>query len=176
MLPVVPAYFDASPSRCSPRDSRHSAASAGGLAELASGIDHKQCVPYASKRMQLAAAGCRLGATCGIIRVSYHPKVGLDRDYSPASSRALLLSCRYPCQWGCRLHEAAHWKIFWELLVRHAAHDSGRPQKRRGTRVVLARLPMRRVGPGCDLSIFYTRQCTEHCQPTVAMQRLQGPV
>ena len=34
--------------------------------------------------MQLAAAGCRLGATCGIIRVSYHLKVGLDRDYSPA--------------------------------------------------------------------------------------------
>lgn len=58
-------------------------------AELASGIDHKQCVPYASQRMQLAAAGCRLGATCGIIRVSYHLKVGLDRDYSPA----LLLSC-----------------------------------------------------------------------------------
>jgi len=53
--------------------------------------------------MQLAAAGCRLGATCGIIRVSYTLKVGLDRDYSPA----LLLSCRYPWQCGCILHSAA---------------------------------------------------------------------
>jgi hypothetical protein len=51
-------------------------------------------VPYACKRTQLAAAGCRLGATvtCGIIRVSYTLKVGLDRDYSPA----MLLSCRHP--------------------------------------------------------------------------------
>ena len=86
--------------------------------------------------MQLAAAGCRLGATCGIIRVSYHLKVGLDRDYSPA----LLLLADALDNVGVYYTQPLHRD--WEL--RHAAHDSGRPQKRRGgMRVVFARLPMR---------------------------------
>ena len=124
-------------------------------------------MPYACKRTQLAAAGCGLGATCGIIRVSYHLKVGLDRDYSP---RCFFLADTLDNVGVCYTKP-----LHWEL--RHAAHDSERPQKRRrGTRVVLARLRMRSVGTGCDLSMLYKRKSTEHWQPTVAMQRLQGPV
>jgi hypothetical protein len=121
--------------------------------------------------MQLAAAGCRLGATCGIIRVSYHLKVGLDRDYSPALSQHCFFLADTLDNVGVYYTQPLHWEL------RHAAHDSGRPQKRRGgMRVVLARLPMRRVGPGCDMSMLYTRTSTEQWQPIVAMQRLQGPV
>ena len=82
-------------------------------------------MPYACKRTQLAATGCGLGATCGIIRVSYHLKVGLDRDYSP---RCFFLADTLDNVGVCYTKP-----LHWEL--RHAAHDSERPQKRRrGTR------------------------------------------
>ena len=125
-------------------------------------------MPYASKRMQLAAAGCRLGATCGIIHVSYHLKWD---STAITAQRCFFLADTRDNVGVCYTKPPLHWEL------RHAAHDSGRPQKRRGgMRVVLARLPMRRVSPGRDLSMLCTRTSTEQWQPIVAMQRLQGPV